>query len=622
MKDVKRFWGLHFDFHADNEEEIGIRTNEEDIERYVLSAKPDYIQCDCKGHGGNCSYPTKLKSGKPADKLVVDNLRIWSNVAKKHNIPLFVHYSGVYDMEYCKAHPEEEADYGDGNKSQKICLFGNYVHDLLIPQMKELITEYGIAGCWIDGDCWAVAPDYSEQAKPFLNKDMTKREKNQVMHDAFLRYVNTYTDELHAFCPDFKVISNWAYTSYIPEKQTIALDFISGDFPYDNSPHVARYEGRCIALRDVNWDLMAWGFELHNWGDKSATQLMQEAAVVLSLGGGFQVYVTQNRDGSVRRKSVPNVAEIGAFMREREFLYGKKPLAQTAIYYDAESYYTKSNVFNAAGTTQPLIGAVNAVLDSQYTTNVIYDYQLDRLSDYDIVVIPEWEYIKEENKNTLISYVEKGGKLLVMGINACRQFGEKIGLTFGEVCTQERMFLKDKNGAYAAICDLSKREPSALDLKKGTGNLYNEGDDRDALELPAYRTETYGKGSVTFIPFAYASEYFGYRTYISRNFLSEILSELATPLLSVNRKCVDLTLQPSENGMYVNLVNMLQNRQSLDYGLYDGIPEIYGVELKIAKKYKDVRMPLGEKFTWEITDEGTIVRLEKLEIHSVIEFVE
>lgn len=43
MGSLKRFWGLHFDFHAGNEVEIGVRTCEEDIERYILDAQPDFI---------------------------------------------------------------------------------------------------------------------------------------------------------------------------------------------------------------------------------------------------------------------------------------------------------------------------------------------------------------------------------------------------------------------------------------------------------------------------------------------------------------------------------------------------------------------------------------------------
>jgi len=43
-------------------------------------------------------------------------------------------------------------------------VFSSYVDELMIPQLKELRGDYGVDGVWIDGECWAVTPDYSERA--------------------------------------------------------------------------------------------------------------------------------------------------------------------------------------------------------------------------------------------------------------------------------------------------------------------------------------------------------------------------------------------------------------------------------------------------------------------------
>lgn len=63
---MERFFGLHFDFHAGSNNRIGYRTEKEDIKAYIKAAKPDFIQCDCKGHPGYSSYPTK--AGIPAPR--------------------------------------------------------------------------------------------------------------------------------------------------------------------------------------------------------------------------------------------------------------------------------------------------------------------------------------------------------------------------------------------------------------------------------------------------------------------------------------------------------------------------------------------------------------------------
>ena len=33
----------------------------------------------------------------------------------------------------------------------------------MIPQLKEL-SDYGVNGAWIDGECWAVEPDYGKES--------------------------------------------------------------------------------------------------------------------------------------------------------------------------------------------------------------------------------------------------------------------------------------------------------------------------------------------------------------------------------------------------------------------------------------------------------------------------
>ena len=127
---------------------------------------------------------------------------------------------------------------------------------------------------------------------------------------------------------------------------------------------------------------------------------------------------------------------------------------------------------------------------------------------------------------------------------------------------------------------------------------------------------------MAYIPFAFGKDYFALRSTTTRKFMLELLKKLAKPCIEVNRAHIDITMQKSESGTYVNLINLLQGRHSIYYGTYDDIPEIWNVDLQVNKQYQDVRMPFGEKFTWEKTETGTIIHLEKLQIHSVIELVE
>ena len=616
----ERFFGLHFDFHAGNDVEIGQNTNVEDIEKYIRDAKPDFIQCDCKGHPGNSCYPTKV--GKAADKLVKDNLRVWVDAAKKNNIPIYMHYSGVWDAEYLKKYPEDAALYLDNDWNvAAVSLFSDYLDKLMIPQIKELIEKYDIDGIWVDGDCWAVQRDYSEHAKPYLWEGITPEEHDEVMKKAFFSYVKKYTDELHAFKNDFKITSNWMYSSYIPEKPEVGIDFLSGDYHSSDSAYSARYEGRCMAAQNMPWDLMAWGFahDGYNTGigyeDKNAKQLMQEAAVSFSLGGGFQVYIKQNKDGSAIRSKSNRLVELGEFVHERKLCYGKIPVAQVGVFYSAESRYKKSNIFNQSTSTKCLIGALNCILDAGYTSNIVLEYQIDTLSEYDIVVIPEWEFMRDEIKNKFLEYAKNGGKLLIIGAKLSEQFGKLTDDNIIFEGADDVNYIMNDDGEFAQI------KGNISILPNGEEYAYSKADIR-FKSIPAYSIKEYGNGFISYIPFDFGTFYSERKSFISVDFMKKILNTLSEPVVEVNKKNIDITMQKTDRGYLVNLINMRQSRHELSYMVYDEIPEIYGVEVTLNKKYQHITMPLGEKFEIEEKNDKTLIKFEKLDIHSIIEVEE
>lgn len=614
MKDIKRVFGLHFDFHADDKTEIGANTCAEDIEKYIMDAKPDFIQCDCKGHPGVCSYPTKVGT---AGNIVKDNLRIWADTCKKHNVPLFVHYSGVMDCRYVANHPDQaDVDINGGHyDNTTTSVFGDYAEKLLIPQMKELIEEYGIAGAWIDGEIWAVHRDYSELAKPFLWEGITPEEHARVMREGFYKYVNKYTTELHEFDPDFKVISNWLYSSYAPEKPVLDVDFLSGDFQPIDSAHFVRLESRVLGVQGKKWDLMAWSFAHPGFSDKSAVQLCQEAALVLSQGGGFQMYISQNRDGSPQRYEGNWLKEVSAFVKAREMLYNKAPKAQVGILYSADSFYQKNNCFNHEGAADKLIGALNLIVDAGYTVNTVLEWQLDGIAKYDIMVIPEWEYISDINKQKLLSFAENGGNLVIIGAECCAQFLELKGEKADFKEYNAHCYTVDKNGSFATLIKNGENKAEILKLQGGNGGIYSFHDTRNKVSS-AYRIDDSGKGKIAYIPFDFGSLYFDKRNFVYKNLITEILSELCEKYIVTN-DFIDIIMQDSEEGTYLNLINMQQGRHSLVYETFDVIPCMHNVEITVNAVLSDVSAPLDDKFTWITDGKITKIYLEKLKIHTV-----
>jgi len=87
------FFGIHYDLHARaTDTELGRELTPEHLRERLLRVKPDWIQCDCKGHPGYTSWPTSVGSISPG--VVNDALRIHRDVTSELGIKLGMHYSG------------------------------------------------------------------------------------------------------------------------------------------------------------------------------------------------------------------------------------------------------------------------------------------------------------------------------------------------------------------------------------------------------------------------------------------------------------------------------------------------------------------------------------------------
>ena len=460
------FLGIHFDFHAgDACNEIGKTVTPEMVASIINQVQPDYIQVDCKGHRGLSSYPTK--AGNPAPGFVKDALRIFREVTAEKGVALYCHYSGVLDAEAVKQHPEWAIQAVDGKiggaAGRVTSVYGSYVDKLLIPQLKELSDVYGIDGVWIDGECWGMERDFQpEVVKKFVNEtgiqtiprkpaDLFWYEYSQFCREGFRQYVNHYVTELHRHNPSFQIASNWAYSSFMPEPVTIDVDFLSGDVVPTNSINSARLESRVLAQQGMPWDLMAWSFTI-NWDDpggfqspKSVIQLQQEAAVVLSQGGGFQVYFNQNRDASVNLSDMEVMAEVAKFCRERQpFCHQAIPIPQIGLILSTDAYYKKlDNLFHANhGELNGFKGILQMLLESQLPVDVVMEHHLTQNSNrYPLLIYPEWDTITPSFKKQLMQYVENGGNLIVIGPATCHWFQSELGIQFVDSLREKVNFL-------------------------------------------------------------------------------------------------------------------------------------------------------------------------------------
>lgn len=444
MKRADSFLGIHFDFHAGADcNRVGERTTREMVELVINKVRPDYIQIDCKGHRGYSSYPTKV--GNPAPGFVGDPLRIWRDVTRVHGIALFMHYSGVWDDQAVAMHPAWAARDANGKPNKRATsVFGPYADELMIPQLRELAGEYGVDGVWVDGDCWGTVPDYGDRAvREFCKQTGAKaaprkagdpywNEWMDFHREGFRRYVRHYVDQLKASHPDFQVISNWAFSDHMPEPVSADVAGLSGDFAPDDSVNSARFAGRCLEDQSVPWDLMSWSFSRKTRKQKPAVQLMQEAAVVLALGGGYQAYFKQDRDGALRDPSEMEVmARVARFCRDRQaYCHRSTAVPQIALLYSTAGHYRASpRLFHWAGSSGVTVlrQALTTMLNHQYSVQILSEHQLTgSMSDWPVIIVPGWEHLQPAFRDELAAYAKGGGRLLLIGPGPAKLFEDEL----------------------------------------------------------------------------------------------------------------------------------------------------------------------------------------------------
>jgi hypothetical protein len=250
--------------------------------------------------------------------------------------------------------------------------------------------------------------------------------------EAFRRYLRHYVDELKASHPQFQVISNWAFSDHMPEQVSASVVGLSGDFSPDDSVNSARFAGRCIENQGLPWDLMSWSFSRRTRKQKPSIQLMQEAALVLAMGGGYQAYFKQDRDGAVRDPAEMDVmAKVARFCRARQaYCHQSVAVPQIALLYSTAGHYRQSpRLFHWAGSggVTVLRKALSQILRNQYGVQILSEHHLKgKISQWPVIIVPGWTYLESNFRDELAAYTRSGGRLLLIGPGPVKLFETEL----------------------------------------------------------------------------------------------------------------------------------------------------------------------------------------------------
>ena len=640
LKRADCFFGVHFDLHASEDiTDAGKTLTYEMIDTFLTRVKPDFIQIDCKGHPGISSYPTK--AGYHVKGFEKDPLKLFREVTAKNNVALFMHFSGVWDNKAVKEHPAWDVIRADGRPSnQKVSFFSPYLDSLMIPQLKEL-SDYGVNGAWIDGECWAVEPDYGKESVKQFREETgiteVPKSPSDKYYPEFLEYTRglfrnhmaKYIDAIHKYNPDFQITSNWAYSSIMPEEVKTDVDYLSGDVTPQNGVYRSAFEARCLAPQGKPWDLMAWGFSwdggMMPMSVKSAVQLEQEAAQIMAMGGGVQFYFQQNRDLSIKPWLETMLSEIGSFCRQRqEYCHKGKAVPQIALLFPTESL-KKNSIRPYSNYTGNIEGSLYMVLDGQYPVEILMEHHLrGKMEKYPMIVIPECNYLDADFIEELRSYVKEGGNLLVIGAETAELFKNELGIKSLEKADADQTFIAAE-GRIGAI-----RSPYArVELMQEAvilSTFYKGSDFMNPGTIIASSAMKLGKGEISAIYFNAGSAYLGYKSHILRDYVSNQISGMFPgQMVKVSGShLVHVALNRLDDKLYVNLINASGDHNGKTTIGYDEVPSLRNIEVVISTGSRPERIilrPEGLELKLDYKNGLSSVVVPDLAIYSILEII-
>ena len=279
-----------------------------DPEAWVKMAKDagmKYIVITSKHHDGFALFDSKASKWDIVDATPYgkDLLKPLAEACRKYGIKLGFYYSQAQDWnnpggaaarkvasegwanpDSAKIDAYTEANSGHWDPVQTTKTMAQYIDDVAVPQVKELLTNYGdVAVLWWDTPT-GMTDEFAEKLNALL-----KLQPNIITNDRLKR-------------PNYP-----------------------GDFktPEQRIPNLSELDGKdwetCMTMNET-WGYKSWA---NNW--KSLKTIIQNTVDIASKGGNYLLNVGPKADGTFPQESIDLLKGMGAWMKVNgEAIHGTK----------------------------------------------------------------------------------------------------------------------------------------------------------------------------------------------------------------------------------------------------------------------------------------------------------
>lgn len=265
------------------------------IVKMAKEAGMKYIIITAKHHDGFALFKSKASKWNAVDATAYgkDLLKPLAEACRKYGMKLGFYYSQAQDWnnpggaaarklmregwpnpDSAKIDAYTATHKGHWDSLQTTKTFDQYINDVSVPQVKEILSNYGdIAVLW-----WDTPTDMTDEAAQKL-KDVLKLQPQIITNDRLKR-------------------PNFPGDTKTPEQKIPTQEQLDG-----------KDWETCMTMNG-SWGYKSWD---HNW--KSVSALIRNLVDIASKGGNYLLNIGPKEDGSVPQESIDRLKEVGKWMK-------------------------------------------------------------------------------------------------------------------------------------------------------------------------------------------------------------------------------------------------------------------------------------------------------------------
>jgi len=434
--------------------------------RLYEEADLDHVWVFCKGHHGEAYYPTKIGHMHPG--LKVDFVKAFSDRLRQKGIAFHAYYCIGFD-DWAVLNHQEWALLDENGKNRRVepggvshsqgqfhwaCINTPY-RKYVLEQLTEIVKGYNPDGFFLDivGQPLCYCASCSELYRSRYGHEIPRgsaadrdwRETDEFLYQTTqLGFVKDAIATVRGLGSKAAITVNGGHLDFRKEMMDL-LDYTFAE-PFAGDYHSAMFARGTGKLPQIGPGLVAWVY------DPSPASVFQVESAMIAAQGcrAFMYSETMRQDGVLDSLWFREMgAGYKAIEKIQPYLTDRDSVPCVAVLFSAHTR------FNCRSEVRGVLrGAMEAATYSQFPSDILPDWSLERLADYQAVVLPEVICLSSSDAEAFGRYVESGGLIIVTGQTGTRDADGQVRANFALAdlvgCDFEKVFDTYKNNLWGS----------------------------------------------------------------------------------------------------------------------------------------------------------------------------